>query len=143
MRSVSRCLKRRNAVITRRSSSQRHDFGTQFVDEHLPRHRLPFGDPQQVVRFGVGDQQIAEILAGREDLQQDRQRFPIALEQRGQRKRIAAAATKRSRLLSAMSASLSRGNCSASCSQIVRQQVERDARQRGAHQAGVSALDIV
>ena len=73
---------------------QGRHFGAQFVDQNLPLHRLSFGNAQQVVRFGVGNQQIAEILARREDLQQNRQRLAIALEQCGQRQRIAGSADK-------------------------------------------------
>ncbi len=122
---------------------QRHHFGTQFVDEHLSRHGLPFGDPHQVIRFGVGDQQIAEILAGREDLQEDRQRFPITLKQRGQRKRIAAGRHEAVQIIQRHVGVAQPRQLLGKLFADRSQQVECDARQRGAHQAGVGALDIV
>ena len=50
------------------------DLGHQVLDEDLPRHRRPFGQPQEVETFRVAGQQIAEVLAGGKNLHQRRQR---------------------------------------------------------------------
>ncbi len=60
-----------------------------LVDQGLPRHRLPLGQPHKVEPFRVKHEQVAEVLAGVEDLQQRRQGVPIALEQRAERQWIA------------------------------------------------------
>ena len=51
----------------------------QFIDQRLARDGLALGHPQQVVRLAVHDQQVAEILTGRKNLQQIRQRLGVAL----------------------------------------------------------------
>ena len=61
------------------------DLRHQLVDQRLPRHRLPLGQPQQVEPFRVDHQQVAEVLAGGEDLQQRGQGLRIALEERAHR----------------------------------------------------------
>ena len=64
------------------------DLRGQFVDQRLPGRRLALGQPQQVEPFRVGHQQVAEILAGGEDLQQRGHGLRIALEERAGRQRI-------------------------------------------------------
>ena len=56
---------------------------------------------------------------------------------------LRAAPTKRSKLFSAMSGSLSRGKCSAKLIAHVAQQIERHARKGHPHQAGVRPIDVV
>ena len=144
MRSVSRRLKRRSAAMTACSSFKRRDFGAQFVDEHSPRDRLPFGHPQQVVALGVGDQQIAQVLAGREDLQQNRQRFAIALEQRAPA--TADCACRRDEAIQIVERHVGIAQPRQMLGQLIAdvgQQIERDARSGHPHQVGVRPLEIV
>ena len=49
---------------------------------------MAFGHPQQVVGFFVGNEQVAEILTGRKDLQQAGEGVGVALEQGGGRHRV-------------------------------------------------------
>ena len=46
------------------------DFGDDLLDERGRRDRLAFSHPQQVVRLFIGDQEVAQVLARGEDLQQ-------------------------------------------------------------------------
>ena len=50
--------------------AQRAHFADELFDQRRAGDRLALGHPQQVVRFLVGDQQVAEVLAGRKNLQQ-------------------------------------------------------------------------
>ena len=67
---------------------QRAHVADEFFDQRLARDRLALGHPQQVVRLVVDDQQVAQVLAGGENLQQVRQRVGVAFEQRGRGHRI-------------------------------------------------------
>ena len=68
---------------------QGRDFRHQVLDEHLPGHRRPFGQPQQVEALRVGDQQVREVLARGKDLDQRGQRRGVAFEERADAQRIA------------------------------------------------------
>ena len=50
---------------------------------------MALGHPQQVVGFFVGDEQVAQVLARRKDLEQVRQGVGVALEQGGGRHGVA------------------------------------------------------
>ncbi len=69
--------------------AKRANFVEQLLDEGRTRYGLAFGHPQQVVGFVVGNQQVAKVLASREDLQQIGQGIGIAFEERGRSHRIA------------------------------------------------------
>ncbi len=51
------------------------------LEARIAGDRAAFRDAQKVVRLGIGNQIIAEVLAVRKDLQQDRQGLAIPLEQ--------------------------------------------------------------
>ena len=68
---------------------QGRDFRHQVLDEHLPGHRRPFGQPQQVEALRVGDQQVREVLARGKNLDQRRQGRGVAFEERADAQRIA------------------------------------------------------
>jgi hypothetical protein len=67
---------------------QLDDFRTDFLQQHAARHRLAFRQAQQIEALRIPNQQIAQVLARGEDLQQRRQGVGIALEQRPQGQRV-------------------------------------------------------
>ncbi len=74
--------------------TENFDFAAEFLDQHLAGDRLPLGHPQQVIRFRIVDEQVAEVSAGGGQLQQDRERFRFTLDQRAERERAARSADK-------------------------------------------------
>ena len=66
------------------------NLGHEVLDQHPPRHGGPFGQPQEVETLRIACQQVAEVLAGGEDLHQRGQGGRIALEERAHGQRVAA-----------------------------------------------------
>ncbi len=122
---------------------QGRDFRHQVLDEHLPGHRRPFGQPQQVEALRVGDQQVAEkcwlvekiwISVGRAVASRSKS-VPML-------SGLRAWATKRSRLFSAMSGSGQRARMLAELIADHGQQIERHARRGHVDQGRVGAAEI-
>ncbi len=64
------------------------DLAHQIGDHVVARKGLSPGQSQKIEALGIGNEQVAEILAGGEDLHQDRQGLGISLQQRRQGQRI-------------------------------------------------------
>ena len=121
---------------------ERLHVADQFVDQRLARDRLTLGHPQQVVGLAVDDQQVAQILAGRKDLQQVRQRLGIALEQRGRRHRVARGGDES---LEVVDRHVGIGEPGRGHGELVAdlgEQIERDALRRHPRQVGVGRVRI-
>ena len=70
------------------SCVQGGNFRAKLVDHRLAGRRFALGQPHEVEPLRVSHQQIAEVLAGREDLQQRGHGVRVALEERAGRERI-------------------------------------------------------
>ena len=87
MRSSCFCRKRRKARRTARVFIGGRDLAPQLLQHFGPARAAPQGDPQHLQKIGIGDQQIAEELAGAEQLQHRFQRARPAFQQHRQRRR--------------------------------------------------------
>ena len=121
---------------------QGRDFRHQVLDEHLPGHRRPFGQPQQVKALRIGDQQVREMLAGRKDLDQRRQRRGVALEERADAERIAGLGHEAVQVVQRHIGIGATGQDLAELIADHGQEIERHTRRCHAHQGRVGATRI-
>jgi hypothetical protein len=100
-------LWRRRIAITLAVAVGVGDVVADLAGQHVARHRLALGQPQQVEALRIADQQVAQVLAGGEDLQQRGQASGSRSNKAASASGLREAAKKRSRLFNAMSGSLS------------------------------------
>ena len=103
---------------------------------------MALAQPQQIEAFRVGRQQVAQVLAGREDLQQRGQYPRIALKQRAQPDRIPCRADEALQVVQCHVGVGTAGQSSLDLIENVGQQIERHAGLGHAEQVAVSTLGI-
>ena len=103
---------------------------------------MALAQPQQIEAFRVGRQQVAQILAGRKDLQQRGQYPRIAFKQRSQPDRIPRRADEALQVVQRHVGVGTAGQSSLDLIENVGQQIECHAGPSHAEQVGVSTLGI-
>ncbi len=121
---------------------QGRDFRHQVLDQHLPGDRRPFGQPQEVEALRVGNQEVREVLARGEDLDQRRQRRGVAFEERADAQRVAGLGHEAVQVVQCHVGIRAAGQDLAELIADPRQKIERHARRGHAHQGRVGAAQI-